>query len=63
MKVSDQLQAPADLSPGKWLLVSIVQEVGWIQEPVWTLWSRDKSFAPAVNPTPVIQPVARRYTD
>jgi hypothetical protein len=32
-------------------------------EPVWTLWSSEKSLAPSGNGTPVVQPVASRYID
>jgi hypothetical protein len=32
-------------------------EAGWAPEPVYTLWSRDKSFASAGNQTPAVQPV------
>jgi hypothetical protein len=56
--VSGQLHATAALPP-----VPIGPEVGWASEPVWKLWRREKSVAPAENPTPAGQPVARRYTD
>jgi hypothetical protein len=44
-------------------LVSIIQEIGWAQEPFWTLWKREKSLASAGNQTAAVQPVARRSTD
>jgi hypothetical protein len=36
MDVSGQLHAPAALSPGKELPVSIGYEAKWAPEPVWT---------------------------
>jgi hypothetical protein len=56
--VSGQLQ-----TPWKEPLVSTVQEAEWGPESVWTLWSKEKSLAPVGNQTPVINSVARRYTD
>jgi hypothetical protein len=49
---------PGEIAPGThWLR-------GWVApEPVWTLWSREKSVFPAENRTLAIQPVARHYTD
>jgi hypothetical protein len=35
----------------------------WALEPVWMLWWREKSLAPAVNQTLAIQLVTRYYTD
>lgn len=32
-------------------------------EPVWTLWGKEKSFIPAENQNPDVQPVDRTYTD
>jgi hypothetical protein len=32
-------------------------------EPVWTLWRRDTFLTSAGNRAPVVQPVARRYSD
>jgi hypothetical protein len=43
--------------------VPIGYEAGWAPEPVWTLKSREKYFASGGNRTPVVQPLARRYTD
>jgi hypothetical protein len=34
-----------------------------VPEPVWTLLSRGKSFSPAGNGAPGLQPIARGYTD
>jgi hypothetical protein len=39
------------------------REAEWALNPVWTLWDKEKSLAPAVNRTPAVQPIARRYTD
>jgi hypothetical protein len=50
------------LPPGKGLPVPIVQEAGWAREPVWTQRLEEKSFAPAGDRTPVVQPVVRHYT-
>jgi hypothetical protein len=36
----------------------LVRAIGWTQEPIWTLWRREKSFAPARNQTLTVQPVA-----
>jgi hypothetical protein len=63
MEVSAQLYAPADLTPGKEPTVPIEYEAGWAPEPLWTLWSREKSLATAENRTQSVQPVARRYID
>jgi hypothetical protein len=35
------------LRPGKGTLVPIVQESGWVPEPVWTQRLEEKSLAPA----------------
>jgi hypothetical protein len=43
--------------------VPIGQEAGWAPEPVWTLWSREKSFDSAGYQTSAVRPVPRRYTD
>jgi hypothetical protein len=64
MGVSSQRHAPAALlPPGKGPPVPIVQEAGWASEPVWTQTLEEKSFAPAGNRTPFVQPVVRHYTD
>jgi hypothetical protein len=31
---------------------------GWVREPVWTLWSREKSFDPSGNQALAVQPIA-----
>jgi hypothetical protein len=53
---------PAALPPRKEPLVTNGQEVEWAPEPVWTRWWREKFPAPAGARTPIIQPVAQRYT-
>jgi hypothetical protein len=63
MVVSGQLHASIALPPGKKPLVPTRWEAGWAIEPVWMLWSREKSPAPAGNRTPAIQPIACHYTD
>jgi hypothetical protein len=35
---------------------------GW-ENPVWTLWSTDKTFVPAGNRAPAVKSVARRYIE
>jgi hypothetical protein len=44
-------------------LVPIELEAGWVPEPVWRLWSKEKSLAPARNWTLAIQPIASCYID
>jgi hypothetical protein len=64
MGVSGQHHAPAAFyRRGKKPPVPIVQEAGWAPEPVWTQRLEEKSFAPAGNRTPVVQPVVRCYGD
>jgi hypothetical protein len=46
LDVSGHIQAPAALSP-----VPIRAEIGWAAEPIWMLWNKENSFAPAVNRT------------
>jgi hypothetical protein len=38
------------------------KETVWAPEPVWTQRLEEKSFAPAGDRTPVVQPVVRHYT-
>jgi hypothetical protein len=49
--VSGEFHAPAALPSGEQPPVPIVEEVGWVPEPDWTLQRRDKHLAPAGNPT------------
>jgi hypothetical protein len=54
------------LAPGKEPPVPIVHEVGWSPEPVWTQRLEEKSFRlwrGSILDRPVVQPVARHYTD
>jgi hypothetical protein len=44
------------------LSVPIGSEAGWAPEPVWTQGLGEKSFAPAGDRTPIVQPVVRHYT-
>jgi hypothetical protein len=48
--VSGQLHAPAALT-GKERPVSILYEVGWTPEPVWTIW-RNENFYSTGTRTP-----------
>jgi hypothetical protein len=57
MKVSGPPHTPAALPLRKGPPVPIGDDTGWTPESVWTLWSREKSLAPARNQTPAIQPV------
>jgi hypothetical protein len=41
---------------GKGSPVPIVQEAGWVPEPVWTQRLEEKSFAPAGDRTPISRP-------
>jgi hypothetical protein len=50
-------------TPGQGPQVPIVQEAGCAPEPVWTQRIEEKSFAPAGDRSPVVQPVVRLYTD
>jgi hypothetical protein len=50
------------LPPGKGPPVPIVQEAEWASESVSTQRLEEKSFAPAGDRTPVVQPVVRHYT-
>jgi hypothetical protein len=58
--------AGRSLPPGKGPPVPIVQEAGWASEPVWTQRLEEKSFCLCRGSNldrPVVQPVARHYTD
>jgi hypothetical protein len=61
--VSGQLHISPALPPGKEPAVPTVQETEWAPQPVWTLWSIEKSVAPAPNRTSAVQLTARRYTE
>jgi hypothetical protein len=63
MEVSGQLYSPAALPLRKEAPVTIGEEDGWASEPVWTLWSKEKSLRPVEKETPAVQPVALPYTD
>jgi hypothetical protein len=43
---------------GEESLAAIVLGAGWAPEPVWMLWSREKTDASVENRTPAVQPVA-----
>jgi hypothetical protein len=61
MGVSGQRHAP-----GKGPPVPIVQEAGWAPEPVWKQRLEEKLFRFCRGSNldrPVVQPVARHYTD
>jgi hypothetical protein len=54
------------LTLGKGPSLPTVQEAGWAPEPVWTTGYRKNPFASAGGSNldrPVVQPVARHYTD
>jgi hypothetical protein len=51
------------LPPGKQPSVPIVQEAGWVPEPVWTQGLEEKSSASDGDRTPAVQSVVRHYTD
>jgi hypothetical protein len=53
MGVSGQHHAPATLYPGEVTPVLIVQEAGWVPEPVWTQRLEEKSLAPAGDLIPI----------
>jgi hypothetical protein len=59
-EVSGQLHAPAALLPGKEPPVPIGKKNGWVPNLVWTLWSTEKSLAPAGNRTTAVQHITRR---
>jgi hypothetical protein len=49
VELSGQLHFPAACNQEKELPVPFEQEVRLAPEPVWTLWSREKSLASAGN--------------
>ena len=51
IKVDGYLHAPAALPPRKARPVARGRDTGWVSEPVWTLWRKHKSLAPAENRT------------
>jgi hypothetical protein len=59
--MSGQINATVALPPERER--AMLWEAKLAPEPVWTLWSREKSLDPAGNWTPVVQPVVRCYTD
>jgi len=64
MGVSGQHHALVALyPPGKGPPVPIIQEAGWAPEPVWTKRLEEKCLASAGDQTPIVQSVARHYTD
>jgi hypothetical protein len=52
--VRGQLRAPAALSP---------EVDGWALEPIWMLWTIEKSLALAGNRTSAVQTVTHSYID
>jgi hypothetical protein len=62
MEISDQFHGPAALLPGKVHPVPIWQQPGRAPQPVWALWTRDKSYHRR-EPCPAVQPEVCRYTD
>jgi hypothetical protein len=59
MGVSGQRHAPAAFYPFRYPLDKML---GGPQEPVWTQGLEEKSFSPAGDRTPIVQPVIRHYT-
>jgi hypothetical protein len=62
MEVSGQLHAPTYLSSRIEPPVPIGWEAGWGPEPVWMLWWKEKSFAPAGNRIPIVYPRDGEFT-
>jgi hypothetical protein len=53
--VTDQLYAPAALHPREESPpVPIIYKAEGVAEPVWTLWTGEKSLAPAGKRTPAV---------
>jgi hypothetical protein len=63
MEVSNQLHEAAALPPEKEPSVPNKYEAGWAPGQVCALQKWEKFLASAGNRTPVVQPVACRYTD
>jgi hypothetical protein len=66
MEVSGQLHAPDDLPPGKETPVHIGYEAGWAPRAVLDAVVKRKIPSPRRESkprTPIVQPVAQRYTD
>jgi hypothetical protein len=66
MGVSGQSHSLPRFSPGEGPPVPVVQEAEWAPEPVWTHTLKEKSFRLWRESNlfrPVVQPVARNYTD
>jgi hypothetical protein len=64
--LSGQRHAPAALYLRERTLVPTVQDSAWVPEPVWTQRLEEKSFRLCWRSNldrPVIQSVARHYTD
>jgi hypothetical protein len=51
---SRQLHGTGRFTPGEKAPVPIGFEADWTPEPVWTLWSREKSLAPVSIRTPAV---------
>jgi hypothetical protein len=58
-----QIDITAALPLRERITVSVGYEAGQVPQPVWTLWSREKSLGSAKNRTPAVQLLARRYND
>jgi hypothetical protein len=54
MEVSGYIQTLSGLIPGKEPRVPIEYESQWASEPVWTLWTSEKSLALTRNQTPIL---------
>jgi hypothetical protein len=63
MEVSGQIHTSAALPLGKEPAIPIGEEAGWDPESVWSWCRRVKFPTPVGNRTPIVQPVASRYTD
>jgi hypothetical protein len=44
MEGGDQLHVPVALSLWKYSPLLFAYEVGWTPEPIWIVWSKEKSF-------------------